>query len=622
MNPMNQESTYSYRPLRSPRSIRLVNILGIEEENIFCEVVEQDIDSGPPYVALSYVWGDPTIKHTIAVSGQSLGITESLHSALKDINGFLETHKDTPVATRDVFSAHEQLIWVDQICINQKDDVEKNVQVPLMTEIYSRAAFVASYIGAETDDTLLGVALLQILIEFYNKNKAILDGQSVFLHDYRLEELGLPSSEDPCWNALRSILHRPWSSRTWIVQEFVVNPINYIICGRTRLMKWEILFHLVMLASKRSLPTECILDSGEQDVSLLIEQERANGRIHALSQLRRFYRTEEGLNKSLCQLLRICHSHQSANPKDKIYACLNLARDRETLAIQEDYSPSTTVEDVYIKTATKILSHSQDLDLLSSNSPQKRLTLPSWVPDWTQYETGQGALLHHTALLRQRLYCASADLPSQVWFDEHSTILFTRGVVIDRLALMIATPTENLRSNSVPSAQEILYLQIVLESAMNNADNKVYKDAAKMKEAIWRTLIANVTHENQEATSVYEQHFDAFMAQSEQRSAGSAADTEPVNLVTLRMAHQFEQAMGSRSSGRDIGVTENGYMCLVPNGVQLYDVVTILRGGRVPFILRAEESGGYKLLGDAYVHGLMKGEALEFSDLSEEICLV
>jgi len=34
-----------------------------------------------------------------------------------------------------------------------------------------------------------------------------------------------------------------------------------------------------------------------------------------------------------------------------------------------------------------------------------------------------------------------------------------------------------------------------------------------------------------------------------------------------------------------------------------------VRGARVPFVLR-EESGGYKLLGETYLHGAMNGEML------------
>jgi Heterokaryon incompatibility protein (HET) len=39
-------------------------------------------------------------------------------------------------------------IWIDAICINQKDIGEKNVQVPLMGEIYASAACVIVWLGA------------------------------------------------------------------------------------------------------------------------------------------------------------------------------------------------------------------------------------------------------------------------------------------------------------------------------------------------------------------------------------------------------------------------------------------------------------------------------------------
>ncbi|KAF2105548.1 heterokaryon incompatibility protein-domain-containing protein, partial [Lophiotrema nucula] len=124
-------------------------------------------------------------------------------------------------------------------CINQQDVEEKNIQVPLMTDIYSRAAFVVTYMGPEEPDNKEGFALLERLKEFYNRRRSDTALGSLVLHDYRLEDLGLPPSDDPSWASLRKILLRPWSSRVWIVQNFVVNEINYLVCGRTSMTLWE-----------------------------------------------------------------------------------------------------------------------------------------------------------------------------------------------------------------------------------------------------------------------------------------------------------------------------------------------------------------------------------------------
>jgi hypothetical protein len=50
-------------------------------------------------------------------------------------------------------------------------------------------------------------------------------------------------------------------------------------------------------------------------------------------------------------------------------------------------------------------------------------------------------------------------------------------------------------------------------------------------------------------------------------------------------------------------------MGLGPNAMQTGDVVCILFGCKVPYILRPVD-GHYLLVGDAYIHGIMDGEAM------------
>ena len=73
--------------------------------------------------------------------------------------------------------------------------------------------------------------------------------------------------------------------------------------------------------------------------------------------------------------------------------------------------------------------------------------------------------------------------------------------------------------------------------------------------------------------------------------------------------------------------TERGYIGLAGNGVQVGDRVVLCRGSRVPLVFRlveaeaeAEQAGGsrgaegtdrYRLVGDAYVHGIMQGEGFD-----------
>jgi hypothetical protein len=69
-------------------------------------------------------------------------------------------------------------------------------------------------------------------------------------------------------------------------------------------------------------------------------------------------------------------------------------------------------------------------------------------------------------------------------------------------------------------------------------------------------------------------------------------------------------------------VTSTGFLGQVPSLAQEGDVIVIPMGSAVPFVLRPRQAR-YQLIGQAYIHGLMMGEALQFNHLfKEEIELI
>jgi hypothetical protein len=71
-----------------------------------------------------------------------------------------------------------------------------------------------------------------------------------------------------------------------------------------------------------------------------------------------------------------------------------------------------------------------------------------------------------------------------------------------------------------------------------------------------------------------------------------------------------EQCIFRSIAGRDFCITRNGYMGLVPLAADVGDWICAFRGCRVPFVIRAAV-GGYRLIGDAYIHGMMDNETGE-----------
>src|SRR5271170_948549 len=66
----------------SRREIRLLTIRAAPEDDaashppVECDLVTVPLEEAPPYRALSYVWGDPTITSAITLNGATLQVTE------------------------------------------------------------------------------------------------------------------------------------------------------------------------------------------------------------------------------------------------------------------------------------------------------------------------------------------------------------------------------------------------------------------------------------------------------------------------------------------------------------------------------------------------------------------
>jgi len=95
-------------------------------------------------------------------------------------------------------------IWVDAICINQKDNVVKATQIPLMRSIYTQAQHVIIWLGLEGESTKLALALF--------RTAAACAQEEIAAHQLAQEEAGIENS------GLRRIDREPWTEgklRRW-----------------------------------------------------------------------------------------------------------------------------------------------------------------------------------------------------------------------------------------------------------------------------------------------------------------------------------------------------------------------------------------------------------------------
>lgn len=91
------------------------------------------INPTPQYETMSYCWGDPAKRIAIRLDGKEFSITAEAAAALRE-------------ARRADWS---RVIWIDSICINQRDDVERSQQVGLMADIYTFSTGNLIFLGED-----------------------------------------------------------------------------------------------------------------------------------------------------------------------------------------------------------------------------------------------------------------------------------------------------------------------------------------------------------------------------------------------------------------------------------------------------------------------------------------
>jgi hypothetical protein len=187
-----------YSPLQvSSQETRLVVLHPSKESGsvVKCELKIVSLNENPDFEALSYVWGDSRETRSIELVGQSFSVTTNLWAALTRLRD-----KTSP-----------RVIWIDAICINQRDVQEKSSQIPLMGPIYKHARRVVTFLGNSENDYYTHVdALLQL---GGDPSCHILEASK------RVDPRG---AELEIYYKIHDLLYRGWWSRVWTVQEAIL----------------------------------------------------------------------------------------------------------------------------------------------------------------------------------------------------------------------------------------------------------------------------------------------------------------------------------------------------------------------------------------------------------------
>jgi hypothetical protein len=150
-------------------------------------------------------------------------------------------------------------------------------------------------------------------------------------------------------------------------------------------------------------------------------------------------------------------------------------------------------------------------------------------------------------------------------------------------------------------------------------DVKYLTAGTSLEEAFRSALIANsTTSEEKMPASECASYFDLWLRDYEENPRARTGASK--SAAEAEKAHHFNVACFSATAGKRLFTTANGYLGTTSPETRISDLVVVVLGGVTPFIVRENENersplgqgeepngnGTYTLVGDAYVHGLMK----------------
>lgn len=355
---------------------------------------------------------------------------------------------------------------------------------------------------------------------------------------------------------------------------------------------------------------------------------------------KRFIEPEEDFDEShnrgsfIYELHRARHM-LAEDPRDHVYAFLgHFSLQIATPALKSlvaDYSRS--VEDIFCDVAARSLIGASNLLLLSTvrNVESKDGTvarpLPSWVPDW---RLGP----HHIAGSPQTHHLAAGDTKPDLWIDQEQYILHIKGLQVDTITTcsfeMFGSAFNFPRSDVEVqvTAVEKLWTSICKFDLPITLDRQYHQSSDSAFFAMAQTL-SNACHGMDRQRKYISIHPDEWMSHAAAyivRASGQESTSIGLDILTLNEkspgdAFKWGHEATLVSRHKRFAITSNGYFVSGPKALQEGDIVVILYGGKTPFILRPRTEdvrGGWYILGECYVHGLMSGEVFTKKDLIEE----
>lgn len=136
---------YPAIPCDESSHIRLVQLKpGRRNEDVSVQIVPVPFNEAPTYEAISYAWGEVNVTEPVSVNGVKCRIPVNLLA-------FFRQRQSMP---------DQSPLWIDALCIDQTNPADKKAQILHMAKIYCRCTQFTIWLGEESETSALAVNAL------------------------------------------------------------------------------------------------------------------------------------------------------------------------------------------------------------------------------------------------------------------------------------------------------------------------------------------------------------------------------------------------------------------------------------------------------------------------------
>ncbi|KAJ8130391.1 hypothetical protein O1611_g3242 [Lasiodiplodia mahajangana] len=604
------------------------------EAMISCQMIAVPLRTGhPAYKALSYTWGGEDTAMEISINGLSFSIRLNLYRVLqKMIKPPWLGGQATP----------GELWWIDAICIDQDNHLEKEQQVAMMGDVYRFSDLTVGWLGEAEYGSHLAVSYLSGLGEFESTQ---MQEAKAFLLDGDFAK---------CLRALKWLFRRSWWVRAWTLQEYVI-PENFVfVCGDSTIGRRRFERAISWLTSLASYVQEHIQFSKLEGYEIAWKRRKLRDRRY------------DSLELPLCDALIYAGGSAASKGRDCVYSLLGLVTDHVILEIEPQYDVDIDDATIFEKIIRSQINHAQCIDIICfSNTTPGSLGCPTWVPYWPSHSSKANdrmawqsfpSLANISVRAKpdggkgeKASFRAAGGFPYQaISGKQEPGVLVCEGVllgIIEELGRSSSTMKSKRRQSS--SATQSQPVDESEQRPSHSGTSPRSRHVYKIPEAMWRTLVLDRedgyldSHPPLEYRIEFEwlcrQAVDDPLALNSdvlcwfQSNASIIFKSHPEKDLIQNRLSSLLSGGHYRQRGNIMGFTrqmlnvwmnmkkvlcvlDNGKLGMAPRRARVGDQVWILAGCNFPVTLRqADQDGYFYMIGECYVSNSMQGEAVSQS---------